>query len=343
MKIGFMTYDKRKENLVMFDAEKIMRERELKDPIEIERPEEFPRNEEIPTGCIVLENLKDDWGYGVNISQPIEYVQRKWLDEWMQEVTMPLHMILFEPKIFEEEYSLPCVVFVQGSAFHQQDLMSSLSRNLRLAEKGFVVAVVEYCPSEILPFPAQMQDTKTAIRFLRKNAEKYHIDPDRIALMGDSSGGHTALMAGFTGNNEPDTSEYNEYSAHVRCIIDLYGPTVFSLMNYCDSIENHFEPDSPAGFEIGRKNVLENMELSNATIPMNYLSLEEPTPPTLIIHGGRDMLVNFDQSCLLYKYMKELGKDVTFYKIKDANHGFLGFQNDLVLKIIVDFLKEKMV
>ncbi len=55
-----------------------------------------------------------------------------------------------------------------------------------------------------------------------------------------------------------------------------------------------------------------------------------------------DMLVNFDQSCLLYKYMKELGKDVTFYKINDGNHGFLGFQNDKVLGIIVDFLKETM-
>lgn len=114
-----------------------------------------------------------------------------------------------------------------GSAFHKQWLWDHISRHIRMAEHGYVVAIVEYRPSEIAPFPAQMQDAKTAVRFLKKHCEEYHIDVDHMAIAGDSSGGHTALMAGFTGDEGPDTRLYGEYSAKVNCIIDLYGPTVF--------------------------------------------------------------------------------------------------------------------
>ena len=84
------------------------------------------------------------------------------------------------------------------------------------------------------------------------------------------------------------------------------------------------------------------MELAADTIPMNYLSEDKPTPPTLIIHGSRDMLVPFNQSCQLFNYMKKMGKDVTFYKINDANHGCLGFDNDTVLGIVLEFLEKNI-
>ena len=83
---------------------------------------------------------------------------------------------------------------MQGSAFHEQWLCNNIPRHLRLAQKGYVVAVIQYRPSDIAPFPAQMQDAKTAIRFLKKHAEEYHIDPEHMAVAGDSSGAHTALM-----------------------------------------------------------------------------------------------------------------------------------------------------
>lgn len=110
-------------------------------------------------------------------------------------------------------------------------------------------------------------------------------------------------------------------------------------MNYYASAQNHYDPQSPEGFEIGQKNVLEHPELVEATIPMRYLSADQDTPPLLIMHGSRDMLVPFSQSVFLYQSMKFLGKEVTFYKINDANHGFLGFNNDTVLNIVAEFLK----
>ena len=175
---------------------------------------------------------------------------------------------------------------------------------------------------------------------MKINAGKYHVDADRTALWGDSSGGHTALMAGFTGDGEPDMDAYREQSAAVKCIVDWYGPTDIAKMNYYPSSMDHTQADSPEGFVIGRKNVLENPELADATVPMNYLSREKETPPLLIMHGGSDMLVPFNQSCRLYERMKELGKNVEFIKLAGANHGFMGFNCDEALDAVEGFLRK---
>lgn len=303
-------------------------------------PKDFPHVDEVPEGCIVLKGVRDHWGYKVDLKTDVVYANRDGRDLHLQ-ILLPV-MNNCPEEVKNAKHAWPCIVYVQGSAFHEQWVWNNLDRHIRLAQKGYAIAIVEYRPSEVAPFPAQMQDAKTAIRFMRKNASVYDIDPDRIAVAGDSSGGHTALMAGFTGNDEPDTDLYSEYSAEVKCIVDVYGPTVFALMNYYPSSQNHYDPDSPEGFEIGRKDVLENPELANATIPMNYLSKDKPTPPLLTIHGGRDMLVPFNQSCQLYKVMKEMGKDVTFYKLDDANRGMLGFDSDTVLNIVAEFLRKNL-
>jgi acetyl esterase/lipase len=101
----------------------------------------------------------------------------------------PLHLHILEPRQREgEERLFPLVVYIQGSGWFKQDLGYEIPQLSRFARKGYVVAVVEYRPSPIAPFPAQLKDAKTAIRFLRRNATTYSIDPDMIALWGDSSG-----------------------------------------------------------------------------------------------------------------------------------------------------------
>ena len=326
----------------MYDVKKIMQERTLLSPLPTPDPAKFPRDEEVPEGCHVLENLADDWGYDVDIHTDIVYAKRCGTKEETKTEERELKLIILEPKPREnaDTAKWPCVAYVQGSAFHEQWLWNNIPRHLRLAQKGYVVAVIQYRPSDIAPFPAQMQDAKTAIRFLKKHAEEYHIDPEHMAVAGDSSGAHTALMVGFTGDDAPDTDLYGEYSAKVNCIVDSYGPTVFPLMNYFESSQNHYDPESPEGYEIGYKNVLEHVDLAMEASPLSYLSEAKATPSTQIIHGGRDMLVPFSQSCQLYNYMKDLGKEVEFYKLNDANHGFLGFNNDTVLHIVLEFLKK---
>lgn len=317
---------------LVFDPRPYIAERELQEPIPTSDPAQFPHEEYVPEGTHLLTGLKDEWGRNVDMRRTIYKVKSH----------RQLEMIVLVPVDLDpdEDNKWPCVVYSQGSAFHEEWLCNNLVRHIRLASAGYVVAIAQYRPSENAPFPAQAQDVKSAIRFIRKNAELFNVDPEHIAVAGDSSGGHTSLMVGFTGDGVLDDGVYGDVSCQVNCIVDCYGPTVFSLMNYWPSSQNHWDPKSPEGYEIGVKNVLENLDESDKTIPMNYLSEDKPTPPTLIINGSRDMLVPASQSALLYETMKKMGKEAEYYRIVDGNHGFIGWNNDTILNIVLDFLKE---
>lgn len=290
---------------------------------------DFPSAKELPEGAKTV-TLKDTFGCPFHFVPNVVYAQRSG-------ETQHLHLLL--PDDWDNPDAVfPLIVFVQGSAWHRQNVFEHLPHMVRVCQQGYAVAMVEYRPSEVAPFPAQMQDAKTAVRFMRMNAEKYHIDSRRIALWGDSSGGHTVVMAGVTADRQPDTDLYGEFSSGVQCIVDWYGPMDISKMNYVPSVQDHTGPDSPEGCLIGRKHVLENPDLVARTVPMNYLRADVETPPILIMHGSRDHLVNFNQSCLLYNCLKKLGKEVEMYKLEGAYHGFGGFHSEEALQITTDFL-----
>ena len=276
--------------------------------------------------------LKDTFGYDVHFVPGIVYAQRSG-------ETQHIHLLLPTDRENPDRI-FPLVVFIQGSAWHRQQVFQHLPHMVKVCQQGFAVAMMEYRPSDLMPFPAQIQDAKTAIRFLRMHAEEYHIDGDQVALWGDSSGAHTAVMAGVTGDRQPDTDLYGDYSCRVCCIVDWYGPMDISKMNYVPSTQDHIAPDSPEGFLIGRKNVLEHPDLVAPTVPMNYLCAGEAIPPILIMHGSGDQLVNFDQGCLLYNCLRKLGKDVEMYKLEGAYHGFGGFNSEEALRITVEFLSQ---
>ena len=108
---------------------------------------------------------------------------------------------------------LPCVVYVKGSAWGKQDCYIQIPMYVDIARAGYVVAVVEYRPAAVEPFPGFVSDAKAAICFLRANCDEFDIDPNRIAVMGESSGGHTSLMVGSTGwFRDFDDGEYPDIS-----------------------------------------------------------------------------------------------------------------------------------
>lgn len=210
----------------------------------------------------------------------------------------------------------------------------------RMAEKGYIIAIVEYRSSDIAIFPAQIKDTKTAIRYMLKNSEKYGVDKNKVVVWGDSSGGHTAAMVGATLNEK----EYNDEDSKldIKAIIDFYGPTDISKMNFEPSIQDHISPSSPEGELIGKVNVLENPEKVYPTVVMNHISKEKYLPPFLIIHGNKDRLVPFGQSVLLYDKLKEENKIVEFYQLDGSDHGGASFWQEDILDIVDKFIKENL-
>ncbi len=203
------------------------------------------------------------------------------------------------------------------------------------------MAIVQYRESDLAPFPAQIEDTKTAIRFLRKHHEEYFIDEKNVFLFGDSSGGHVALVSGLTCKLPLfNGTLYPEYSHEVRAIIDFYGVVDITMEDGFPTTENHQQPDSPEGYLIGRKNVLEHLDIARQTNPMTYL--DGDIPPILIAHGTKDRLVAFKQSVNLYKALKEKNKDVIFYRMKGADHGGPMFFCEEMLDEVIKFIKKSI-
>ena len=236
----------------------------------------------------------------------------------------------------------PLIVYIPGSAWLKQVVLMKMSRAIKVCQRGFAVAIVEYRPSTTAPFPAQIEDAKTAVRYMRKNADLYNIDVDNVAIWGDSSGGHTAVMAGITDDGVLDNGQYGDYSTDVNCIVDWFGPTDIAAMGDYPSIMEHSHPDTPEGLLIGRLDVLENPELAQKTMPMNYLTKEKDTPPMLIMHGDVDDVVHFNQSCRLYNKLRELGKDVTMYKLIGSGHGTGGFESVESIDTVCDFVRKHL-
>ncbi|MBR0086588.1 MAG: alpha/beta hydrolase [Lachnospiraceae bacterium] len=237
----------------------------------------------------------------------------------------------------------PLLIYVQGSAWRKQNVYGSLMNLTDFARAGFVVASVEYRGTDEAGWPAFLQDVKSAIRFLRANAETYRIDPAQCAVHGNSSGGHAALMIGLTGDMEEyKTDDNREYSDAVMAVADFYGPTDVTKIN--DAPRNPiFTADKtqiPEDLLYGGC-VVDHPEISQVGNPLNYISPDRDIPPILVAHGDADEMVPFNQSVILVKKLQECRKTVEFYKVVGAGHG-IGFDLKKMNQIVIDFLKAYM-
>jgi acetyl esterase/lipase len=212
----------------------------------------------------------------------------------------------------------PLVIWSQGSGWLAENGRSTANVVAeRFNPAGFAVAGVSVRSSTNARFPAQVLDIHAAIRFLRANARRYGIDPRRIGVMGDSSGGWTATMAGVTG-------------AGVQAVVDLYGPTDFLQMdehmidcpffNRTFGLENcHDDPLSPESRLVGCA-IQTCPAAAQRANPISYVDRREP--PFLIVHGQADLLVPHHQSELLYRALARRCNEVTFYSLPLAGHSY---------------------
>jgi acetyl esterase/lipase len=246
--------------------------------------------------------------------------------------------LLLPPMESESSDLFPCLLYVQGSAWLEQELGASLPALAEFARRGYVIAIVQYRPSTVAPFPAQVKDAKSAVRFLRGRATEFHIDADRMAMWGDSSGGHTTVLACLTQDDPSYSDEPDNEPLGLRCFIDFYGPTDISRMNEEPSTMDHCGPSSPEGMLIGGHHVLEHPALASPTIAMNHVPADRSLQPMLIMHGSQDRLVPFAQSVLLYKALTAAGQPVDFYQLHGSDHGGPPFWQPNVMDIVDSFL-----
>lgn len=243
----------------------------------------------------------------------------------------------FPAGIFDGNPQYPCVVYVQGSAWFPQDLYGKLTMVARLAERGFVVAIVEYRDSTRAKYPTPILDTLNAIRFLRKNAKAFAIDPARMVVAGDSSGGHTAVMAGIWCREDKGDNYYPGVSAEVSGIIGLYPSGDFTFEDSNPTTPNHCSADSPEGREMGGVDMTQEQkeELTLRT----HVTSDAEIPPVLLFHGTKDRMVNTKCSVYLYQKLKACGKEAELYLLKGADHGGSEFWTQQQINRMENFIR----
>lgn len=241
-----------------------------------------------------------------------------------------LHLEIIYPYSCTYKDKFPCLLYVQGSGWKKQPLFSEIPNLCKIAERGIVIAVVEYRSIDKAFFPAQIIDAKTAIRFIKKNSDKYNIDENCIFLGGNSSGGHTALMAYLTeGIKEFSTNKYQEYNDDVRGVIDWYGPTDFSL------VKRKID-DEAVEFSIF-EDACSLDEMIKIASPLNYIG-EKKLVPILVFHGTSDDIVDKKHSDFLVKRLEEYNQEVTYIEMIDSLHGGPEFFDLEAVEYIVDFI-----
>ena len=235
----------------------------------------------------------------------------------------------------------PLIVFLQGSAWMFPDTDYQLPQLSRLANEGWVVASIEHRNSlDGHPWPAFLEDTKAAIRFLRANADKYGIDPERVAMFGTSSGGNTALLVGVTGDEaEFKTAEYADQSDSVKAVVDCFGPS---------DLKNMFPDDVTGSFDAGAKALFMAVAGNNDPIavekvmsPINHVVNGKKYPPFLLLHGDADPVVPFSQSESMFKRLIDAGAEAELVRVEGAEHEGTFWSKEL-WDIIIDFLKKNL-
>jgi acetyl esterase/lipase len=211
---------------------------------------------------------------------------------------------------------------------------------LEYLDSGYAVASINYRLSQHALFPAQIEDVKAAVRWLRASSETYHLDPNRFGVWGASAGGHLAAMLGTTGNiNTYDIGENLEVSSRVQVVVDHFGPTDFLQMDAQRLPEGmvHGTPDSPESELIGGL-IQENKDRVARANPITYVSSD--APPFLIIHGDSDPLVPYQQSVLLKDALEAVGVLVSFYTVVGEGHG--DFIDPKVAELTMAFFEQHL-
>ncbi|MCC7205632.1 MAG: alpha/beta hydrolase [Phycisphaeraceae bacterium] len=213
---------------------------------------------------------------------------------------------------------VPVILNIHGGGWAQGS--KSYVMTPWITGEGYALASIEYRFGQESPYPAQLHDVKAAIRWLRTHAEEYHLDPNRVGVIGASSGGHLAAMLGVT-IGMPDMEGQGDnldQRSDVQAVADLFGPADLPLF---DTLPAEKVPPMTRMF-VG--NLLggpleRNLNLARIASPVTYATAK--AAPFLIVHGVDDPQVAVEQSRSLYEKLTAAGATATLVELPGAGHG----------------------
>lgn len=234
------------------------------------------------------------------------------------------------------------VVYVHGGAWRAADKSAGKAFAERLVSEGFAVASLDFRQTTQAPFPANVHDIKAGIRFLRAQAGNYGYDATRIAIAGESSGAHLALVAGLSaGMAELEGSVGTEpgTSSTVQAILAYFPATDLGTI---------LAQSTPFGLSLREPTLQlllggtpeEKPELARLASPVHLVKAD--SPPLYLLHGDRDPQMPINQSLQLWGVYKEAGLDVSFAPVHGAAHGGAQFFEPQQQAEVVAFLRRTL-
>lgn len=237
---------------------------------------------------------------------------------------------------------VPIIVWIHGGAWMSGDKNGCPPLNSGYIPRGYAAASLDYRLSGDAIFPAQIEDCKAAIRWLRAHAKEYNLDPTRIGVWGSSAGGHLVALLGTTGETrEFDVGENLDQSSAVQAVSDFFGPTDVLQMDahaVPGARLKHDPANSPESRLIGGS-IQENKDQAARVNPITYLT--KNAAPHLIVHGDQDPTVPHHQSELLFAALKKASVPVRFHTIKGAEHG-RGFAGKEISEMVAAFFDHRL-
>ncbi|MEI6845850.1 MAG: alpha/beta hydrolase, partial [Candidatus Firestonebacteria bacterium] len=231
---------------------------------------------------------------------------------------------------------IPVVVMIHGGGWFSGSRNGGQDMLMKFSDMGYFAANIDYRLSNVVRFPAQIEDSKCAVRFLRAKSEELNINAEKIACFGASAGGHLAALLG-TSNGVKElegNGGWSGFSSSVQAVIDYYGPTDFNKMADAKSFGLELAFENLFGTPLAGKK-----ELMKIASPVTYVN--KNTPPFMIVHGLTDSTVPVAQSELLANLLKKNGVEVIYMPIK-GGHGGPYFFSPEIMAAMKGFLKKNI-
>ena len=221
--------------------------------------------------------------------------------------SISLKLDIYKPKNLKA--ATPALIFIHGGGWSKGNKSDYLPYLIDYANKGYVTVTISYRLSGVATFPAAVQDVKCAVQWIKSNAGEYFINPDKIAVIGGSAGGHLAMMLAYSDDNEFTGECPDSISCKVQAIVNIYGPT---------DLTTEYARNRGECLQFLKKTYQEAPDIYRTASPRTYISANDP--PTLIFHGTIDSLVPVSQSDSLHKWLDHEGVPNEYHKLNGWPH-----------------------
>jgi acetyl esterase/lipase len=234
---------------------------------------------------------------------------------------------------------VPVIVYIHGGGWLKGSKADGRAFAFRMVAQGYAVACIDYRLSSDALFPAQIEDCKAAVRWLRDSAGRYRLDAGHFGAMGVSAGGYLAALLGATGTTHLfDSGEHLGQSSSVLAVCDFYGPIdLLRLYETSDEMQTE-QADQIAKLLGGDPRILKDQ--AHAANPITYL--EGDAPPFLIFHGTNDTVVPPEQSRLIFDTLAKRRIPVHLHLIHDAGHTGPAFVAPDINAMVDDFFSDAL-